>query len=671
MDPLSLRCAPQGSGDNPASTVSLVPKLGLNSPRNNEPDGDGSVRTATPSTSSMQGTPRYGGSGLSPAAAEAAGGELPAAMQQGTPRYGAGGAAAPTAAAAPAGAIGTPRYGVGGGGAAADDAASSGGGAVGQQTAGLGTLPAGGVAPGTPRYEAPSATNGGAAQGSTPPPATGKAFQIKMPGGDGDSSVAGGGTVAVGDVALTLDGDEPLSAPLENAVEAQVTATRKKFERDAAIRAAEWLVARDMRAEASKTSEGRVHPDSPALLEAIAELVGKAELPTPPFDGLGGGAASRTACEKRWKQRIASLKEEVSASVEGAEAAEATAKPWAAKMLEAKRMVIDPNMEQLAEHLKAMRADQLDAMARDVRRMPSNVQQAHLARKATSAQRVLQAALDDVEGQFNGGMLQLARPMLEQLDDVVSAPEGQEGLITRLVSDCCHAHRLLVEEEFASTGAMVDELTKLVATPAPALAPKESEAKAFISTIILGNYPLALPPDQYDFLTSQVAIYLDPFIDGEVPKTQYEERSKGHFLPRLQRAWAADPEKSGECPIPPNLALTQYVRHLVIKMNMQLGFGQHIPGLGRQPISPPEQDLHIKKLIKAIEKAVESDFPPNQRSLSAEMPRLQLDVLTEVSKEHLKSLFVYQEQLGQALAIANRDGEEARRQERLRIWGYC
>ena len=83
--------------------------------------------------------------------------------------------------------------------------------------------------------------------------------------------------------------------------------------------------------------------------------------------------------------------------MEGAEAAEATAKPWAAKMLEAKRMVIDPNMEQLAEHLKAMRADQLDAMARDVRRMPSNVQQAHLARKATSAQRVLQAALDDVK----------------------------------------------------------------------------------------------------------------------------------------------------------------------------------------------------------------------------------------------------------------------------------
>jgi len=76
-------------------------------------------------------------------------------------------------------------------------------------------------------------------------------------------------------------------------------------------------------------------------------------------------------------------------------------------------------------------------------------------------------------------------------------------------------------------------------------------------------------------------------------------------------------------------------------------------------------------MCAGILEAVTRDFPPDQRKLSAQMPALQSNVLLDVSREHLRSLFVYQNELGQALAIANRDGEEARRQERLRIWGYC
>ena len=104
---------------------------------------------------------------------------------------------------------------------------------------------------------------------------------------------------------------------------------------------------------------------------------------------------------------------------------------------------------------------------------------------------------------------------------------------------------------------------------------------------------------------------------------------------------------------------------------MQRGFGVHIPGLGRQPISPPEQDRHVKLLCAAIIDAVNRDFPPDQRQLSPALPQLTPQVLQEVAKEHLRSIFLHQNELGQALAIANRDGEEARRQERLRIWGYC
>ena len=42
-----------------------------------------------------------------------------------------------------------------------------------------------------------------------------------------------------------------------------------------------------------------------------------------------------------------------------------------------------------------------------------------------------------------------------------------------------------------------------------------------------------------------------------------------------------------------------------------------------------------------------------------------------VGRVHLSGLVLYQNELGNALANANREGEEARREERLRIWGYA
>ena len=42
-----------------------------------------------------------------------------------------------------------------------------------------------------------------------------------------------------------------------------------------------------------------------------------------------------------------------------------------------------------------------------------------------------------------------------------------------------------------------------------------------------------------------------------------------------------------------------------------------------------------------------------------------------VGRVHLSGLVLYQTELGNALAAANREGEEARREERLRIWGYA
>ena len=45
--------------------------------------------------------------------------------------------------------------------------------------------------------------------------------------------------------------------------------------------------------------------------------------------------------------------------------------------------------------------------------------------------------------------------------------------------------------------------------------------------------------------------------------------------------------------------------------------------------------------------------------------------IAHIASIHLKGVVTYQQELGNALAVANRDGEEARRQERMRIWGYA
>jgi hypothetical protein len=47
-----------------------------------------------------------------------------------------------------------------------------------------------------------------------------------------------------------------------------------------------------------------------------------------------------------------------------------------------------------------------------------------------------------------------------------------------------------------------------------------------------------------------------------------------------------------------------------------------------------------------------------------------VDELVEIAKHHLDAMYKYQTELGNALAAANRQGEENRRQERQRIWGY-
>ena len=178
----------------------------------------------------------------------------------------------------------------------------------------------------------------------------------------------------------------------------------------------------------------------------------------------------------------------------------------------------------------------------------------------------------------------------------------------------------------------------------------------------------------------QVGRYLDPFIDGDVEPQLYEKRSAGLFMTRLERAWT-DPAvstqelelrakcgASNKLPVSPAVALTAYVSHCITKMNMCMGFSRQIPGMDRQPLGAGLQERHVKQLGAALVAAIGRDFAAPDRSI-ASLP-ITANVVKELAQAHLRACVLYQNELSNALACANIEGEEARRQERMRIWGY-
>jgi hypothetical protein len=198
-----------------------------------------------------------------------------------------------------------------------------------------------------------------------------------------------------------------------------------------------------------------------------------------------------------------------------------------------------------------------------------------------------------------------------------------------------------------------------------------SDPLGWLYGLVLGSIETDLPQRIADFLCTTVAKYLDPFIDGEVPRGAWEARSSGLFSARLDAAWAAHrpPNAPAKLHIAPEVVLAVYIKHAVTKMNLNHGFGDHVPGLGRQPILPDEQELHAQDVEASVMRAIRSDFD------AAHLRIRGLDVTEEVLQglicAHLRACVYFQEELAVALSEANKDGEEARLQERLRIWGYC
>ena len=95
-----------------------------------------------------------------------------------------------------------------------------------------------------------------------------------------------------------------------------------------------------------------------------------------------------------------------------------------------------------------------------------------------------------------------------------------------------------------------------------------------------------------------------------------------------------------------------------------------LPGIGRQPVPDAEAGRYFEQLGRAVVAAIARDFDEPDRRFGS-LPSLPAGHIVHVGKVHLNGLILYQTELGNALAQANREGEEARREERMRIWGYA
>ena len=92
--------------------------------------------------------------------------------------------------------------------------------------------------------------------------------------------------------------------------------------------------------------------------------------------------------------------------------------------------------------------------------------------------------------------------------------------------------------------------------------------------------------------------------------------------------------------------------------------------LGRQPCSEVESEAHLRRLADGLIAAIARDFDEAERALGS-LPCLTAKHIVAIARAHLRAAYLYQETLGVWLTLANHEGEERRREERLRIWGYA
>ena len=300
-------------------------------------------------------------------------------------------------------------------------------------------------------------------------------------------------------------------------------------------------------------------------------------------------------------QRLGTLRDELGADPESVVDQEQR-QLLVAKVTDAKLVVIDPNMEALTNHLRGMLDEHLGAAAAEV----SSARLRHVTHaKAQHVYSIIVAAMDDVESQFCGGMGQVIQKLVPKL------PEDQTQ---SLCAAAVRAHRQQMGREY-TLDVLERKLRELLSEASkgqkPAarrqLAPLVTNPHEWLWGVVLGSTGLELEDDVLTLLSTTIANYLDPFIDGDVPASEYAARSAGLFVERWQRACSE--QRGAVADVPPDYILAQYLRHAITKLNTNRGFDAHQPGIGRQPLSDAALDQHAKARCRGP-----SDVPPAARS---------------------------------------------------------
>ena len=560
------------------------------------------------------------------------------------------------------------------------------------------------VGPGTPRYETPAALSTetavpapGRERSDTPMQSPLAAQQAAIAA---DAAVASSaetaptttatapsspGTqaaAALDDIKLMADDDDwtaesELPATLNGFVDKHVESARAELTKSMHLEAAKWLLGQKLMPADEKKPELKAQLGA-ALSMRKEELA--AGRPKPPDFGAELTEPERQECLSCWRQRMGSMLVQMR-SPAFAKAAVEAAEPWVQAVLDAKREVIDPNELRLTQHLEGMWTDQVGVAKKELKGSRlRDVMKAH----ARTINATLKAAMDDVEQQFCEGMRPLVAAKLgtpapldaTQLNTLITAGirAFRVGFdrpwdVKKLEKDLSAGMQISQAEKDAIAAA---EASSQV-VPSPAIKSSSDIAAdpvGYLLGLVLGSVELPLEAGVRDFVWSAVATYLDPFIDGEVPAAQYHVQSDGWFMARLRAMWASLHGDGMPCPVPASCALAAYASHAICKMNSQLGFGMHTPGLGRQPSSEHEAARLHAQVGTALVAAIVRDFEEPDRAFGS-LPCLKPENIVHVSRVHLNGLIAYQSDLGAALAVANRDGEEARREERMRIWGYA
>lgn len=534
-----------------------------------------------------------------------------------------------------------------------------------------------------------------AAEEATPTPttpasptagATASLNEITLMDDSGLDGGGGGGAPEEGAEDEDWTAEEELPAKLTSLVDAHIATARAELTKGTQLEAAKWLLGKKLLPPNEKK------PELAAAIGAFLSMK-KEELaaghPKPPEFGSELSEDEQQECLSTWRQRMSSMLVQMRSPASCKDAQEA-AEPWCAAFMDAKREVIDPNERRLTEHLEGMWTEQVGAAKKELEGSRlRDVMRAH----ARTINGSLKAAMDDVESQFCEGMRPIVAARLSSSGNGAPAPLDTQQLTTLILSGI-RAFRVgfdkpweikTLEKQLTACMAL-DQAEKdaaqqaldaqiAAARPQPNLKAStdmETDPVGFLLGLVLGSVELPLETPVREWLATACADYLDPFIDGEVPPAHYHTRSEGWFMQRLRSRWASRPNAdSTPFPVPPQFVLAQYVSHCICKMNTQLGFGQHTPGLGRQPASDHEAARLHDQVGRAIVEAVQRDFEEADRAFGSLKGGLRAENIVHVSRIHLNGLIAYQNELGTALAIANRDGEEARREERMKIWGYA